>query len=400
MRFIQKTFLLIIESLGVGEAPDAEIYGDKNANTLGHIADYSGGLRLPTFARLGLGNLTYVKGMIRSEESIGYYGKCRQISDGKDNLSGHWEISGFSNPSLYHTDPKGFFPQFIEKLEKEIGKKCIYNFDFGPDKILERYYYDHLTEKACIVYYNPKDMTLEIAAHPDVAPEEEFKKLIGLTHETGMYYGFTKTRGTMISHDKNHHIIKKVILRLSMKPSQVTLFASMKESGIPVYFMGNRQDIFDDNDFTKIIKTQNDQESMDKLIEMENTGAFSNEQGQSLIYAVFSNMSGAKSKDIKSYSDYLKNLDVFLQRFIRTMNTSDILIISSSHGDDPSFGENVHTREYLPILAFSRVLGVRSTGNLGVRRTLMDIADTISDIYGLESHYGGDSFWNFMLSQI
>jgi phosphopentomutase len=402
MQLIQKTFLFVIESLGVGEAPDAVVYGDKNASTLGHVAEYCGGLNLPTLGRFGLGNITYVKGIPRSEESIAYFGKCRQMSDGKDNITGHWEITGYSYPSLYHTDPAGFFPQFVDKLEREFGRKCIFNLQYKNDQILERYYYDHITDKSFIVFYNKSDMTLNIAASPDIASAVELEKIVKTTHDIGEYYGFIRTRGIHIKLDVENHLAKKTVLGLSRKPDQTTLLGSCKNAGIPVHFIGRKQDIFHDAEFNNIFITDSDEKSTEKLTEIESVDDNSNENGQALYYLVFSdiNTNAANGKNIKDYATALQKIDGFLQKFIRSMNSSDILIITASNGNDPSLNDSVHTREYLPVMAYSRVLGVRSSGNLGVRRTLSDVAETISDIYSLETHYGGDSFWNYMLSQI
>ncbi|MDH4199504.1 MAG: hypothetical protein OEV66_03900 [Spirochaetia bacterium] len=403
MYLIQKTFILTIESFGVGEAPDAGVYGDKNANTLGHVADYTGGLDLPAFSRLGLGNLTFIKGLPRDDETIAYYGKSRQISDSKDSLSGHWEITGYNYPSLYHSDPEGFFPQFIEKLENDLGKKCLFNQRLNADQIIDRYYYDHITEKSFIVFYNPGDMTLYIAAHPDVADEDKLKEIVQIMHDSAEYYGFIRSCGLSVNHNNKKNVLeKKRIIDLSKKPLSTTLLGTCKSAGIPVYFIGKKQNIFEDREFTEIILAPSDRACMEKLNEVQSGIKYSNEHGQALIYCVLSDINTitAKGKDIKAYSDAVKGIDDFLQKFIRSMNTSDLIMITSSNGNDPSFTESMHTREYLPILAYSRVLGVRSVGNLGVRRTLSDIAETISDIYSLDSHYGGDSFWNYMLSQI
>lgn len=402
MQLIQKTYVLVIESMGVGEAPDAAIYGDKTANTLGHVAEFSGGLHLPSFTRFGLGNITYIKGVPRSDESIGYYGKCRQISDGKDSIVGHWEIAGYNFPSLYFTDPAGFFPQFIEKLQREIGSSCIFNPQYNAEQILERYYYDHITEKSFIVFYNNQDMTLNIAANPDVANPEQMKNIVQITHDTAEYYGFIKTRGINIKHDSENRLEKKIIHSISRKPHQTTMLGSLKNAGIPVFFIGKKQDIFNESEINHSFLTNSDEESLEKLHEIGVIENRSNDHGQAFYYIVLSdiNNKAGNQKNIKEYANELHTIDQFLLKFLRVMNSSDILIITASNGNDPSLTENIHTREYLPIMAYSRVLGVRSSGNLGVRRTLSDIAETISDIYGLEIRYGGDSFWNYMLSQI
>ncbi|MDH4263502.1 MAG: hypothetical protein OEV78_10710 [Spirochaetia bacterium] len=402
MQLIQKTYLVVIESLGVGEAPDAVIYGDKNAGTIAHVAEYSGGLDLPTLERFGLGNITYVKGIPRSDESIAYFGKCRQTSDGKDNLNGHWEITGYSYPSLYHTDPAGFFPQFVEKLEREFSKKCIFNLQYSGDQILERYYYDHMTEKSFIVFYNKNDMTVNVAASPDIVSKDDLVKIIQTTHDIGEYYGFIRTQGIHIKLNAENKLLKKIVHSISKKPNHTTILGSCKNAGIPVHFIGRKQNIFQETEFNNTLLTESDMKSMAKLAEVSVSDHYTNEHGQALFYLVLSdiNINAGNGKDIKAYANALQEIDQFLQKLIRTMNSSDILIITASNGNDPSFTESIHTREYLPLIAYSRVLGVRSSGKLGVRRTLSDIAETISDIYGLDTHYGGDSFWNYMLSQI
>jgi phosphopentomutase len=401
MHLLQKTYIFVIESLGVGEAPDANFYNDKNTNTLMHVAEKAGGLSLPMFSRLGFGNLTHIKGVPRSDETMAYYGKSRQISDSKDNLSGHWEIAGLKFESLFHTNSADFFPQFVEKLERETGKKIIFNPAFKPEQLITRYYYDHITEKAFLLYYNEDTLTLTISAHPDVADEKELKEFSEKIKLIGHYYGFIRFRAYSINHTKDNKISRKEVYSYSIKPEQTTLLGSVKNAGIPVYFFGQNQNIFQDSEFSKIIKTTNDEDTMEKVTNFDRSGLHINESGQALLYIVLSDLNNNNiiNKDSKIYSEKLISLDQFFQRFIRSMNNADIVFITSSNGNDPSVTGKTHTREYLPVIAYSRVLGIRSSGNIGVRRTLSDIAETISDVYGLQTRYGGDSFWNYMLSQ-
>ncbi len=399
MQLIQRTILLVVESLGVGEAPDAIVYGDLGANTLAHITE-KGQLTLPTLSLLGLGNLTYARGLNRNEETVGFFGKMRQRSDGKDNRSGHWEIAGVNSESLFVADPDDYIKEIAGHLQTHTGLEFILAEKKTQLDFINRYGEEHLETGNPILFYE-EDLTLTIACHEKTPHAEKLPEICRQARDLCDRYGVHYIQGVYFN---GQHVgsfrYTGTALEFPMQVPRPTLLNDFRNMGIPVNFMGTTSDIFPENEIDETSTFSSDRQLMESLIANLKKTALS-ESEQSLTYVVLNEIDRyAHQRDPEQYIVALKNLDAWLPRIFRSMNTADMLIITASHGNDPLHKGALHTREYLPLMVYSRLLHVRTTGNLGVRRTLSDIAETLSEIYSLGTHYGGESFWNYMISQI
>ena len=401
MQFIQKTVIISIESLGLGEAPDAPAYGDTGVNTLSDTADQVKGLNLPNLSRMGLGNVTFTRGLERVRDTIGFFGKSRQRSDGKDNLAGHWEIAGVDMESLFYTNPKHFFPEIIDKLERITHKQFITFEGKSNYNMINRLGEDHRNTGSIIIYYE-NDMTIVLASHEDVIENEEFVRYCHTAREICDHYGVTRIKGLRFKGTQpGKFIVTGDPTPYTMTPPRSTLLYAFQKAHIPVYFIGAGEDLFPNDEITESYHFRQDANALHKIIEvMKDPHKSVNEQA--LIYVALGEIDKeyGHKRDPSGYAAALEKFDQFLPLLFRAMNTADMLIITSSHGNSPCHEGNEHTREYLPILVYSRILNVRTQGNLGVRRTTSDIAETLSEIYSLDTHYGAESFWSYMISQI
>ncbi|MES0491175.1 MAG: hypothetical protein ABUK01_14350 [Leptospirales bacterium] len=392
--------MIVVESLGVGEMPDAEQYNSHGCNTLGHTSEQINKLKIPNLSQLGLGNLTYSKHAERTFDTLGFFGKLRQQSDGIDPILGHWEICGNKSESLFYTDAKGFFPEIITKLTKKTSYNFIADDSFKTLPIAALTLHEHKENKTPIIYYDD-NYALYIVVHPDVMEEEEFITLCEDAREICDYYGVIRLNGVLSPNLSGKSYTKEDIIEYITPPMKHSLLHSLNSSGIPVYTIGNVENYIDNEAISNRIDTQNDEETLTSLNNLLTEGI--SEDMEYFVYASLKGPIDSLQEEEATLSDYganLEYLDSQLPNIYRSMNTSDLLIITSSHAKDPTYDKIGNTREYLPILIYSRILNVRNRGNLGVRRTLCDIAETISDIYSLDTHYGGDSFWNYMISRI
>ena len=402
MQLIQRTILLVIDSLGVGELPDSEQYQIRGANTLGKVCEADSKMQIPNLASLGLGNLSLLKHVGRTPDSNGFFGKLRKQSDGTDTISSHWEICGLKTENIFHSNPKGLFPQFLEKMEFELDFKFKTSEKITGFPIPRLIYLEHVEEQKPILFYG-EDQSMNIVCHPDILDESEMTWACHIARTLADNYGIVKVNGVFYRQGENENEQTFRTLPFPMKPPAQTLLDQLESSGIPVYGIGNLDEFFPDQKFTKKIETEEGIDTLNSIVNLLEGGI--EEDKQCFIYGFIENKSQATDEEeLNSYmANRLKEIDEQLPKLFRSMNTSDLLIITSTNGKDPEICNTMNrknTREYIPLLVYSRILNVRTRGNLGVRRTMSDIAETISDIYSLDTHYGGDSFWSYVISRI
>lgn len=399
MQLIQRTILLVVESLGVGEAPDAIAYGDTGANTLSHVCEHAGKLQLPNLSLMGLGNLTYGRGLERNGETIGFFGKMRQRSDGKSNLAGHWEITGVNTESLFVADPKDYFPEIVDQLRRVTGFDFIMDDSKPGQNRFNRFGEDQMETGSPIIFYE-NDLTLKIAMHNKSSSQAILAELCKQARELCDRYGVFLIEGELFKGERiGSFQFAGDPIYFPMRPPRGTLLNDFRNMNIPVSYHGFSNDIFSESELDETNLYTSDTQLLDGVVDLLKKNAMADSE-QSLIYAVLGDMNKqGQNRDADSYIGALRRLDAYLPQIYRAMNTADLLIITSSHGNDPLFKGKLNTREYLPLLVYSRLLHVRTSGSLGVRRTLSDVAETLSEIYSLGTHYGGESFWSYMISQ-
>nr|WP_190238872.1 phosphopentomutase [Pelotomaculum schinkii] len=383
---LKRVALVVLDSVGVGELPDAGKYGDTGSNTLCNIARSVGGLRLPNLAGLGLGNIIHIAGVPPAKKPAASFGRMAELSPGKDTTTGHWELSGLILERPFPVYPDGFPPELIRAYEERIGRKVLGNKVASGTAIIEELGEQHMATGLPIVYTSA-DSVFQIAAHEEIIPLEELyricriaRELLTGEHAVGRVIARPFTGGpgnfkrTMNRHD------------FSLKPPGQTVLNLLKNNGIPVIAIGKIRDIFDGEGITDSIPTKGNTDGMEQIINMLKsvTGGliFANLVDFDMLYGHRNNPRG--------YAEALEELDLRLPELLKLLREEDVLIITADHGCDPTTPSTDHSREYVPLLVYGKTL--RGGIDLGVRETFADVAATIADSFGLK-YSAGTSFW-------
>lgn len=383
----KKVVLIVIDSVGCGALPDADKFGDTNTNTLSHIAEKCGGLNLPNMAKMGLGNITDIKGVSKTNNAIGYFGKAREKSSGKDTTSGHWEIAGVISKTPFNTYPDGFPKSTIEAIEKFSGRKIICNKPYSGTTLLDDYGEEQLKTGALIVYTSA-DSVLQIAAHEELIPIEELYKICEKSLEicnelspvarviARPYLGTGK--GHFKRTERRHDY--------SIPPPEDTMLVRIKNKNLPVIGIGKTSDIF-----ANVGITENRKSNKDNLDGINKTIKAIEEVKDGLVFTnlVDFDMLFGHRRDAEGYKKALEEFDSFIPTMIEKLGSDDLLIITADHGCDPTHAGTDHTREHIPILAFGKKL--KSNVDIGVRESFSDIAASI-ETYLLGSTHLKNSF--------
>ncbi|MGI6491739.1 MAG: phosphopentomutase [Pelotomaculum sp.] len=383
---MKRVALIVLDSVGVGELPDAWKYGDAGSNTVANIARTVGGLRLPSLERLGFGNIIAIAGVPPAEKPAASYGKMNELSPGKDTTTGHWEMAGIILERPFPVYPQGFPPELVTAFEKRIGRQILGNKVASGTAIIDELGAQHLATGFPIVYTSA-DSVFQVAAHEEVIPLEELYRICLIARE--MLTG--------------EHPVARVIARpfigvpgsfqrtlnrrdYSIKPTGPTVLNLLQEHNIPVYGVGKIRDIFDGEGISKSITTKGNMDGVEKTVELLKTFAggliFANLVDFDMLYGHRNNAHG--------YAEALEEFDRRLPEILDSLRQDDVLIITADHGCDPTTSSTDHSREYVPLLVYGRKL--QNGVNLGVRQTFADIAATIADAFDLKFHKG-TSFW-------
>ncbi len=386
----QRVIIVILDACGVGELPDADNYGDRGSATLPNIARAVGGLYIPSLQSIGLGRVANIQGVHQDKDLIGAYGRMAEQSAGKDSTSGHWEIAGIILTSPFPTYPKGFPQVLVHTFEEKAGVKTIGNKAISGTEIIAELGPKHL-QTGALILYTSADSVWQMAAHEEIVPVDKLyeyckiaRKLLTGEHAVGRVIArpFTGTRGNYMRTAGRKDF--------SLLPIQTTVLDLIQQSGRTVYSIGKINDLFADQGIDSTIKTANNDEVMDSLIE-----AVCNNTADSVIFANcvdFDEKWGHRNDEI-GFANGLEQFDKRLTQLLEKLRQDDLLIITADHGCDPTIKTSTdHSREYVPLL----VVGpqVKRGINLGTRETFSDIACTIADIFDLQHTFSGQSFLN------
>jgi phosphopentomutase len=376
MKNFTRVIWIVLDSVGIGELPDAADYGDVGRSTLGHIAE-SRPLRIPNLARMGLANIVPLKNLAPAAAPIGCYGKGATHSPGKDTTTGHWEMAGIWLDQAFPVYKNGFPPEIIEPFEKAIGRKTLGNKPASGTEIIKELGEEHVRTGFPIVYTSG-DSVFQIAAHEDVIPIAELygmceiaRKLLDGPHKVGRVIArpFTGTPGNFRRTERRHDY--------AVEPPPMLLDA-LKEKGVPVFGIGKIHDIYNARGVESYVTTKNNTDGMEKLT------AELAKQPRGLIFAnlVDFDMLYGHRKDVEGFAKSLEEFDALLGKLLAQLTPSDLLIITADHGcdPDPRWPTTDHSREYVPILAYSP--GGNAGVNLGIRQTLADMGQTIAENFG------------------
>lgn len=380
----RRLFLIVLDSVGIGEAPDAAQFGDEGSNTV--RAAVEAGADLPNLRRLGLFNIDGMDWTEPEAAPIGAFGRMREASMGKDTTIGHWEIAGVVSPKPLPTFPDGFPPEIIRNFEKLTGRKVICNKPYSGTQLLLDYGREHV-ETGALMVYTSADSVFQVAAHEDIVPIEELYHDCELAREmltgdyavgrviarpfVGEYPNYTRTARR---HD------------YSLRPPRATMLNNLEDAGYECIGVGKISDIFAGSGITQQIRTQNNTDGIAKTLDlMENDF-----EGICFVNLVDFDMVYGHRNDAPGYARALMEFDQALPKFMEQMGEDDLLIITADHGCDPSTPSTDHSREYTPMLAWSKK--IRPGANLGTRTTFADIGATVLEYFGLENRTDGQSF--------
>ena len=380
----RRLFLIVLDSVGIGEAPDAAQFGDEGSNTV--RAAVEAGADLPNLRRLGLFNIDGMDWTEPEAAPIGAFGRMREASMGKDTTIGHWEIAGVVSPKPLPTFPDGFPPEIIRNFEKLTGRKVICNKPYSGTQLLLDYGREHV-ETGALMVYTSADSVFQVAAHEDIVPIEELYHDCELAREmltgdyavgrviarpfVGEYPNYTRTARR---HD------------YSLQPPRATMLNNLEDAGYECIGVAKISDIFAGSGITQQIRTQNNTDGIAKTLDlMENDF-----EGICFVNLVDFDMVYGHRNDAPGYARALMEFDQALPKFMEQMGEDDLLIITADHGCDPSTPSTDHSREYTPMLAWSKK--IRPGANLGTRTTFADIGATVLEYFGLENRTDGQSF--------
>jgi len=374
---------IVLDSVGIGELPDAAAYGDVGRDTLGHIAR-SRPLKIPNLVRLGLANIKPLAHLDPPANPAGSYGKGATVSPGKDTTTGHWEMAGIWLDQAFPVYPHGFPESLIAEFERQIGRRTLGNKPASGTEIIKELGAEHVRTGFPIVYTSG-DSVFQIAAHEDVIPIAELyricaiaRKLLDGPNRVGRVIArpFTGTPGNFRRTERRHDY--------AVEPPRPMLLDVLAEKKVPVFGVGKIHDIYNGRGVENYVTTRNNADGMAKL-----TQALA-QQPRGLIFAnlVDFDMLYGHRKDVEGFARSLEEFDALLGPFAASLHLSDLLIITADHGCDPDPVNPTtdHSREYVPILAYSP--RSNSGANLGTRSTLADMGQTVAEIFGAAIPHG------------
>ena len=374
---------IVLDSVGIGELPDAAAYGDVGRDTLGHIAR-SRPLKIPNLVRLGLANIKPLAHLDPPANPAGSYGKGATVSPGKDTTTGHWEMAGIWLDQAFPVYPHGFPESLIAEFERQIGRRTLGNKPASGTEIIKELGAEHVRTGFPIVYTSG-DSVFQIAAHEDVIPIAELyricaiaRKLLDGPNRVGRVIArpFTGTPGNFRRTERRHDY--------AVEPPRPMLLDVLAEKKVPVFGVGKIHDIYNGRGVENYVTTRNNADGMAKL-----TQALA-QQPRGLIFAnlVDFDMLYGHRKDVEGFARSLEEFDALLGPFAASLHPSDLLIITADHGCDPDPVNPTtdHSREYVPILAYSP--RSNSGANLGTRSTLADMGQTVAEIFGAAIPHG------------
>lgn len=377
----KRIFVIVADSLGCGTAPRSSEFGDFGANTIAHIAEHEGGIKLPVMESMGYGNITDILGVKKVDNPKGYYGKMDEASNGKDTMTGHWEMMGIltENPFKTFTD-HGFPKELIDELEEKTGHKVIGNYAASGTEILKELGEEHIKTGAMIVYTSA-DSVLQIACHEEYFGLDELYRCCEIAREICMKPEWMV--GRIIARPflgKTKDTFKRTTNRhdYALSPTSRTTLDELKDKGYSVVSIGKIKDIFNGcgiTDAYKNLSNHNGMEHAFSVAKQDFTGlVFSNLVDFDALYG--------HRRDPKGYHDAIEEFDRDLKTLMDLLNDDDLLMITADHGNDPTWSGTDHTREYVPILVWGKKL---KGGNLGTRRSFADIGATIAENFNVKA---------------
>ena len=386
----KRIFTIVIDSVGCGEAPKSYLYGDKNVNTIGNLARAVGGIKMPTMQKMGLGNITDIMGVEPTNNPIASFGKMDELSNGKDTMTGHWEIMGLEVKTPFLTFSEHGFPQeLVDELEKQTGYKMIGNKSASGTAILDELGEEHMRTKALILYTSA-DSVLQLAAHEETFGVEELYRCCKIAREITMKPEWMVGRviaRTFIGNPTDGYTRTPNRHDYALAPFGKTVLNTLKDNDLSVIGIGKISDIYNGSGITESHRNLSNHHGMEQIINF----AEKDFTGLCFLNLVDFDAAYGHRRDPQGYAKCLEEFDVQLAEFLEKITEEDLVIITADHGNDPTAPGSDHTREYVPLVVY------RKNGkniNLGTRTSFADIGATIAENFNLEMPEIGKSFLN------
>ena len=384
MREINRVFLIVLDSFGIGEMADAAEFGDVGSNTLASIAK-SAKYHTPMLQKLGLFNIDGVTVGEKECCPLGSYGRMKEASRGKDTTIGHWEIAGMISHEPLPTYPNGFPQEVMEEFEKQTGRKTLCNLPYSGTEVIAKYGKEHVDTGALIVYTSA-DSVFQIAAHEDIVPIEEL-------------YRYCEIARNLL---QGKHGVGRVIARpcvgvdgdykrtsnrhdFSLVPPKDTMLDQLVANGFSTYGVGKIYDIFAGKGIQHTQRIKNNTEGMERTLELQKEDF----KGLCFVNLVDFDMTYGHRRDIDGYAQAATDFDIQLETFMNNMRDDDVLMITADHGCDPGYTGTDHTREHTPFLIYGKQ--IRENYSMGTRESFADIAATVLELLGVENNTDGNS---------
>lgn len=357
---MKRVFLIVLDSFGIGNAPDAAQFGDEGANTLKTVSA-SAKFHMPTMKKLGLFNIDGVDCQEAEEKPIAAYGRLFEMSRGKDTTVGHWEIAGIVSQESLPTYPEGFPPEIISEFEKQTGRKTLCNKPYSGTQVIAEYGTEHI-ETGALIVYTSADSVFQIAAHEEYVPLEELYKyceiaraiLVG-KHGVGRVIArpFIGSEGNYVRTSNRHDF--------SITPPAETMLDILSASGKDVISVGKINDIFAGRGVTEKILSKSNADGLTKTLEL----AKQDFNGLCFVNLVEFDSAYGHRNDVDGYANALSEFDIWLHKFLPVLRDEDLLIITADHGCDPGFPGTDHTREAVPVILYGKDI---TPENLGTKQ--------------------------------
>src|SRR6202521_4843595 len=371
----QRVIWIVLDSVGIGEMPDAEAYGDRGSDTLGNIARRRR-LRLPNLCRLGLANIKTLEGLEPSNEPQAAFGRCALASPGKDTTTGHWEMAGIHLEKPFPLFPNGFPREVMEPFETRIGRSTLGNKAASGTEIIKELGEEHVRTGSPIVYTSA-DSVFQIAAHEDVIPLFELYKMCEIArdilrgpYEVGRVIArpFTGAPGAFTRTSNRHDY--------AVPPPKGMLLDQLQARGVETYSVGKIFDVFLGRGIGEQVKTKTNADGMAKTLHAMDEL----DRGLIFVNLVDFDMLYGHRNDVEGYARALEEVDGWLPALDAKLGADDLVILTADHGCDPTTRSTDHSREYVPVLAYGPK--ARRGVNLGVRDSLADIGQTVAENFG------------------
>ncbi|CAH2212907.1 phosphopentomutase [Tepidibacter aestuarii] len=387
----KRVVLIVMDSVGIGQLPDAQKFGDEGVNTLGNIIKAYDNIAIPNLTKLGIGNIDGFEQVEEIESPIGSFGKCAEVSQGKDTTTGHWEMVGLRVDKPFKTFPDGFPKDVIEEFESKIGRKVIGNKPASGTAILDELGEQHM-KTGDVIVYTSADSVFQIAAHEEIVSLDELYKMCQIAREMMMGdNALARIIARPFVGEPGNFTRTSNRRDFSLDPYEDTILDNIKMAGQDVIAVGKIEDIFNGKGITEAVHTKSNMDGVDQTIE------YMKKDNKGLI---FTNLVDFDSKyghrrNVEGYKNAIEELDLRIPEIIENLKDEDILILTADHGNDPTYKGTDHTREYIPVLLYGK--NVKNGANIGIRTTFSDIGATVADILGAEMPSNGESFKTLIL---